>query len=253
MELDGYVSLWRKSINSRVFKNEGLWKVWTWCLMKANHEEKWISLKTGKGVIEVFVKPGQFVFGRYSASAELAMNPNTTWKRMQKLKNLQNINIESNSQYSIITIVNWDTYQVEPKKSNSKSNRQVTGKCLSSNTNNNDNNENKELPSGFFTLSKRFLEYQKKQHGNLVKITESKINSGAETIDKLVRIDGFDLEQEIKPVLNWAAKDSFWSTNVLSLAGLRKKQNNGETKFQNIYASFKRKNKNATKQSGPVY
>lgn len=115
--------------------------MWTYCLMRANHKRKWVELKTGKGIIEVEVQPGQFVFGRHSAAKDLSMNPNTVWKRMQKLKNLENLNIESNTQYSIITITNWHSYQVDEKESNIESNKQVTSKEQASNTDKNDKND----------------------------------------------------------------------------------------------------------------
>jgi len=133
----GYVALWRKSLDSRIFHNEGLWKVWTWCLMKATHKKRWATLKTGRGNIEIEICPGQFIFGRHSAAKELKMNPSTVWKRIVKLKNLSNLNIESNRQYSVINIINWDIYQPQNNKSNIKGNKQVTSKEQASNTDNN--------------------------------------------------------------------------------------------------------------------
>jgi hypothetical protein len=117
--------------------------------MRANHKPKWVSVKTGRGTTEVQVGTGQFIFGRLSAAKELRMNQNTVWKRMQKLKNMQNCNIESNSHYSMITIINWDGYQRTQKISNIEGNTQVTPKCQASNTNKNDKNvknDKKEPP-----------------------------------------------------------------------------------------------------------
>ena len=127
-----------------VFKNEGLLKVWIWCLAKANHEPACVSINTGKGLSAVEIQPGQFIFGRKSAAKELDMNESTVYKRMQILKKAKNVTIQSNSHFSIISIVNWDTYQDKKNKSNRQSNRQVTGKEQASNTNNNDNNDNKK-------------------------------------------------------------------------------------------------------------
>jgi len=57
-------------------------------------------------------------------------------------------------------------------------------------------------------------------------------------LDKLIRIDKYTLD-EIKSVLNFAVNDSFWQDQVYSLARLRRKSGNGETKFKNIYLKFK--------------
>lgn len=59
----GYIPLWRKEKEARVFKNEGLWKVYTWCLMKASHKERWIPVTTGKGNSEVCLSQDSFFSG----------------------------------------------------------------------------------------------------------------------------------------------------------------------------------------------
>lgn len=117
------------------------------------------------------------------------------------------------------------------------------------------NVKNKEnISPELLELSKLFLETQKKNHPSLVKITESKIRSGAKEIEKLIGIDGFDLEETIKPALRWCVKDSFWSDKVLSLAGLRKKSNgNGEMKFVNILASSQQKREQKEEPFTPPY
>ena len=122
---EGFVKLWRKSLESRVFKNEGLWKVWTWCLMKASHKKRWVSIKAGKNEIEVEVSQGQFVFGRKSAAKQLKMKPGTVRTRMDKLKNMQNITIVPTTQYSIISIVNWEVYQGSEEKDTSEDTSQT--------------------------------------------------------------------------------------------------------------------------------
>jgi hypothetical protein len=151
----GYFKCWRKLFDSQVFQNEGLLKVWIWCLGKASYRERCIGFETGKGGVEVFIKPGQFVFGRDSAAKELRMNPSSVWKRINKLKNLGNCDIESNRQYSIISITNWSIYQGDFLESNSESNYQVTGKEQASNTNKKDKKVNKEI------YSPDFLEFYK--------------------------------------------------------------------------------------------
>ena len=132
-EPDGYIKIFRKLLVSRVFQNEGLLKVFIWCLLKASHKEEWFSVKTGRGKTEVHLKRGQFIFGRKKAAKELKMHPMTVYKRIQKLKQLFIIGVKSNTHYSVITVTNWDTYQIHKNKSN----RQVTTKEQPSNTHKN--------------------------------------------------------------------------------------------------------------------
>ncbi|MBM4322852.1 MAG: hypothetical protein FJ115_04750 [Deltaproteobacteria bacterium] len=107
----GWIQLHRKLKDSAVFQNEGLLKVWIWCLLEANHKDKWVSVKTGKGTTEVLVKRGQFIFGRKSAAKRLRMKPSTIQGRMQKLVNMQNLVIKPVTHYSMITICNYELYQ----------------------------------------------------------------------------------------------------------------------------------------------
>lgn len=144
----GWVKLHRQLLNSRVFANESLLKVWIYCLLKANHDQYFAPVSSGKGEIEVEIKPGQFVFGRNKASHELGMNPNSVYKRIKKLEKLKNITIQSNNQYSVITICKWDTYQKKDKDKGQPnyqlSNNQVTSKEQLSNTYKNEKNEKNE-------------------------------------------------------------------------------------------------------------
>lgn len=108
---DGYIKLHRKLLGSRAFKNDGLCKTWIWCLLKASYTEKWVSVNTGKGTTEVFLRPGQFIFGRFQAAKELNVSPSTIRNRMEKLKNIGNVDIQQDTHWSVISIINWDTYQ----------------------------------------------------------------------------------------------------------------------------------------------
>ena len=169
----GYIKLWRKIDDSVVFKNEGLLKLWIWCLISANHKKRWVSVKVGRAITEVEVDKGSFIFGRESAAKKLDMSPSTIWKRMQKLKKLQKVNIKSDRHYSIISITNWDTYQPPKNKRNSKGDSRVTAEEQPSNTNKNEENykikKNTSKTAYFFTYrnkrysleGKRFSTFQR--------------------------------------------------------------------------------------------
>jgi hypothetical protein len=80
----------------------------------------------------------------------------------------------------------------------------------------------------------KFYALQKEQFPNFIKqVSPAQIKQSCDTIDKLVRIDGFSLAQVFQTVL-WATEDSFWARQVLSITGLRNRSKNGLTKFQNI-------------------
>jgi hypothetical protein len=144
----GWIKLHRKLLDSQVFANEGLLKVWIYCLCRANHDVSYVPITTGKGTTEVKVDKGQFIFGRKSSAKDLGMNQSTLYKRLKKLEKLGNCNTQSNSHYTLVTICNWETYQDSKKPleqgKEQPSNNQVTTREQPSNTDKNDNNYKNE-------------------------------------------------------------------------------------------------------------
>ena len=114
--MEGWIKIHRKLLESNVFDNEKVLKIWIWCLLKATHTEQ----KPIIGMQIVKLKPGQFIFGRDKAAAELKMKPSTVYKYLRVLKNNGNINIKCNNKFSVVTIEKWDLYQTDFEKSSSK-------------------------------------------------------------------------------------------------------------------------------------
>ena len=145
---DGFILLSRSLLDSDVFASQKLLKIWVWCLLKANFKDKAVPLKTGKGETIIKLKRGSFLFGRFKAEEELCIDGSTVYKSIHKLKDMEMIEIESNNQYSVVTICNYDKYQqVDEYKVTSNdqpSNKEVTRKEQVSNTTKNSNKEKKD-------------------------------------------------------------------------------------------------------------
>lgn len=122
--------------DSRIWVNDALWKLWSWCVREAKYTEEssWITINTGRGETEIEIKKGQFVFGRHSASKQLRVPESTLWKRMKKLQKLGYLNIESNSHFSIVTVVEPDEAKMGVDKRNIESNKPRTSQEQASNT-----------------------------------------------------------------------------------------------------------------------
>lgn len=115
--MEGYVKLYRKSLDSSVFHSANLWKVWCYCLMRANHKANKILFE-GK---ELILQSGQFITGRYEGSKACNMKPSTFRDQLYKLKQLKSIDIKSDNKKSIITICNWGFFQGSKNLSDTKS------------------------------------------------------------------------------------------------------------------------------------
>lgn len=180
----GFILLSRNILESDVFASQKLLKIWVWCLCKANFKDKTIPLKVGKGEKILKVKRGSFVFGRNKAEEELFIDGSTIYKSIKKLQEMEMIKIDSNNQYSIITICKYDTYQDNNSyKVTSKeqpSNSKVTAKEQPSNTTNTLNNDN--------TLNKENNIYRSFFHLKITneEVEKLKIDYDIKTIDSIL-------------------------------------------------------------------
>lgn len=137
---DGWIKLHRKLKDSACFQNEKLLKVWVWCLLKATHSDR----KQMVGRKEVDILPGQFPTGRLKAASELNMKPSTAWEYLLLLQSQGNIDIKSNNKFSIVTVVNWGTYQLDDEETRQQNRQQINNKSTTNqqqiDTNKNDKN-----------------------------------------------------------------------------------------------------------------
>ncbi len=125
---DGWIKLWRQSLDHGWLKNGDLWRFWCWCLLRANHER----CTTMVGYQKVELEPGQFVFGRKAASLELGMTQQTVRTCVKNLTLLENLTIKSTNKFSIISITNWSTYQGNDSD-HQPTNQQTTNQQLTNN------------------------------------------------------------------------------------------------------------------------
>lgn len=135
---DGYVLISRDMIKNWKFTDPHLAQLMVWCISKASYMDRTVPWNAGRGVVKVQLKRGQFIFGRQKAASELAGNENSLYKRMLRLKRNNFITIDSNSKFSIITVVNYEAYQ-DPEnyctsESTSESTSEVPAKYQRSNT-----------------------------------------------------------------------------------------------------------------------
>jgi len=107
----GYVRLWRKTIEDTVFQDPHLFKIFAWCLLRATYKTVSVPVVTGRGQTIVTLNPGQLIFGRHSAAHDLNMPPSSLRNRLEALKKLQILDIKADTHFSIITVMNWGSYQ----------------------------------------------------------------------------------------------------------------------------------------------
>jgi hypothetical protein len=125
--MSDWIKLHRSVMESYSFANPIAFKIWVWMLLKANYKDSFIPLKIGRGSTTIKLKRGQFIFGRFKAEEELGIDGSVIYRQVKKFEELEQIIIESNSQYSIITICNFDNYQsIKDNTEQPKNNQRTT-------------------------------------------------------------------------------------------------------------------------------
>jgi len=145
--MSGWIKDWRKELESNIWLMPPLYhRVWQWIKYNVNHEPNKVPFKDGK-VVEV--GKGEKItsyrqiangVGYYERGIWREPNVKTIRDILEWLRNEQMIDIESNSQYTRIKVLNWDIYQAPDQD---VSNSQETVSKQSLDTNKNDKNDKK--------------------------------------------------------------------------------------------------------------
>ena len=107
--MDGWLKLYRSSLDSAVFQDAEVLKVWIWLLCNVAFEQH-DTICYGK---VIHLKPGQIATGRKKIAQCTDLNETKVYRALTAIKSLGNIEIKSTNRYSIITVVNWEKYQDE--------------------------------------------------------------------------------------------------------------------------------------------
>lgn len=246
----GYVKLWRKTLDSGLIQHPTALQVFTYLLLKTTHK----PYRQIVGSTAIDLRPGQVVTGRKTISQECKLSEQNVRTALKLLENLEILTIKPTNKYSVVSFVNWDTYQQEQSSNQPTnqptSNQQVTSnqpasnQHLTTNKNKEQRTKNKEeisIPpnSKFVGFVNDFQSAVISRYGNTAPaITDKLICDCVQELEKAERIDGLDWE-EMQKALWWAHDDDFWGKNVLSLASIRKKGTDGTSKLQKIVNRFR--------------
>ena len=72
------------------------------------------------GMTKVTLFPGQFVFGRLKAAEDIGLPESTVRDCVKWLKNNRSIDINPTNKFSVVSVINWETYQSTDTEPDSK-------------------------------------------------------------------------------------------------------------------------------------
>jgi hypothetical protein len=280
--MEGYIKVYRKMMSNPIWYDPDLFRLWMYCLMKASHKDRKILVEKQ----EINLCPGQFITGRFSLYQEFnqgipprkQIKDTTLWSWLKKLQTMGNIDIKSFNKYSVITIVNWQSYQetltTEPQQIDSKltaeqqqnDNRLTTEPQqidTNKNVNNvknvknekNEKNVNKKDSSPKQVYDEQSIHYKlalKLYENILVNNSDYKkpnLQTWANDVRLMMERDN-RTEEQIVYLMDWVQNDSFWKSNILSVSKLREKF---DQLVMRVKESINKQNKVVEKQVPRAY
>lgn len=139
-ELKGWLKLHRSIVDSIVFENAEVLRLWIWLLCNAAYDE-YDTIYNGK---LVHISKGQIVTSRKKMAQQLGISESTAYRTAKSLENIGKVNIKTNNKFSIITIIKWDDFQNISQSVNSKANNKRTANEQQTNSKANTIKEYKE-------------------------------------------------------------------------------------------------------------
>ncbi|MGD9687678.1 MAG: hypothetical protein AB7U43_11975 [Desulfobacter sp.] len=135
----GWIKLYRKALTDGWLREHKLFVFWAYCLLRASH-------KVGKVFVDgqqVELAPGQFITGRDQVSRDTGLTEQNYRTAIRRLKSTGSITTRTTNRCTIITVVNWHSYQANPGESNGLANEQTNTRPTSSQRASNDIREGK--------------------------------------------------------------------------------------------------------------
>ena len=183
-------------------------------------------------------------------------NKSKTRRFLNLLRTFDMITLKPTHLTTHLTVCNYESYQAERnadetqvKRKRNASETQVTPikeeeeRKRKKKVNNNSNANKIGDDSEIYKLVTEFYEYRDSQrpdlYKHLFKNKDTHIKNSVNEVDRLIRLDGYEID-EIRGALTWGVQDSFWTDQIVSLAGLRAKSKNGLKKFHNLFTKYKK-------------
>jgi hypothetical protein len=139
--MQGWIKLHRKLIEWEWFHDSKMVHLFIYLLLSANHADgNWQGIE---------IKRGQFVTGLDSLSKATGISTQSLRTCLSKLTKSKELTSKSTNKYRILTLCNYETYQLKETDTNKQTNKQSTSKQQSTNkqltaNKNNETNENKK-------------------------------------------------------------------------------------------------------------
>ena len=196
----GWVKLHRKILDNPIFKNDKLFRVFMYLLLKASHTEH--DQLIGDSIVQL--KEGEWATGRKAISRDTGLTEQNVRTAISKLEKLGILTIKVTVKYSIFSIANWDSYQQSNQQVTNNqptSNQQVTTINKVKNLENDNKKDISVITDGFNHWWNLYpVPRRKNKGGCLTKFKNKCKNLNDDEIENLVNIISLDINKRISEV-----------------------------------------------------
>ena len=210
--MQGFIKLHRQITEWEWYSNINVCRLFIHCLLKANHKDnKW------QGIV---IERGSFITSIENLAFETGLSGQQIRTALNKLKSTGEITSKTTNRYSVISIKNWNSYQLD----NTQDNKQITNKQQTNNkqitTNNNDNNDkneeneyreqaNEKFANQDFILSQKY-NFIQKTYLDTYNLNLGKQNQNAMSVMRSWVERDIKFEQAFPAVLRFYKNDYKW-------------------------------------------
>lgn len=230
----GWIKIHRRITEWEWYDEPNTFRIFFHLLLKANHKPN-----NYRGVL---IEAGQVMTGLDKLASETRLTPQKVRTSLNRLKSTNEITVKSNTQGTIIQIVNYNKYQItaDDQQTDNKriTNQQQTDNkpiTTNNNVNNEENGENKE--ETIFNFKKSLLDYgfKKKLVVEWLRVRKKKKLTDSETAYKafitvIEKASTTDKDTILEKCVekSWGGLEYDWLINV----GLVKAENEKPFKYQ---------------------
>ena len=204
--VNGYIKLYRKMLNWEWYTNIPVRILFEHCLLKANYQDK-----NWQGII---IKKGSFVTSYEKLSIETTLTVRQIRTAINKLKMTNELTIKTNNKYSIISINNWDSYQMD----DTQNDNQMTNKRQTNDKQMTTTKEYKEIKKikkdSIYGEFKNVL-LNDEQYNNLKEIYQDKLQQAIEKLSCYIESSGkkYKNHYAVLGKHNWVYKEIMKNVN----------------------------------------
>ena len=136
-----WIKIQRKILESQVFSDPELFRLWIWCICKANWKPGYFRSEP--------IPRGSFATGRNSAAVELELHPSKFRRYLARLEEFGCIRIEPTTKFTLIHVEKYEVYQsLDPQSDHQADHQKQRKPPINRPSKNVGKNRSKRVPAG---------------------------------------------------------------------------------------------------------